>query len=155
MVPAQTHTTSRRKYKHHSAIARGPIRALLDQGLTYRAIARELGRRPSTIARQIKRGTTTQMDTNLVAHQRFYPETGQAVYEKNWAICKRQLRIGLVTKFLNWSENKMRDESWAPYVVVSMHNCIARSKEKRWRAPRLSTVTLTATYSRSETLICR
>jgi IS30 family transposase len=53
-----------------------------------------------------------------VAHQRYYPETGQAVYEKNRANCKRQLRIGQVTKFLNWAENKMRDESWSPDVVV-------------------------------------
>ena len=77
--------TSSSKYKHFSASERGKISALLDQGLTFRAIARELGRHPRTIAREIKRGTTTQLDTNLVAHQRYNPETGQAVYEKNRA----------------------------------------------------------------------
>ncbi|MGI6692891.1 MAG: IS30 family transposase [Limnochordia bacterium] len=118
MVPEHKNTTSRRKFKHLSAFERGKISALLDQGLTFRAIARELGRHPSTIAREIKRGTTTQLDTDLVAHQRYYPETGQAVYEKNRANCKRQLRIGQVTEFLNWAEDKMRDESWSPDVVV-------------------------------------
>ena len=101
MDPYHKTTTSRRKYKHLSAIERSKIRAHLDQRLTFRAIARELGRHTSTIAREIKRGTTTQLDTNLVAHQRYYPETGQAVYEKNRANCKRQLRIAQVTKFLN------------------------------------------------------
>lgn len=48
----------------------------------------------------------------------YQKDAGQAVYEKNRANCKRQLRIGQVTKFLNWAENKMRDESWSPDVVV-------------------------------------
>ena len=111
-------TTPRSKFKHFSAFEGGKISALLDQGLTFRSMARELGRHPSTIAREIKRGTTTQPDTNYVAHKQYYPQTGQAVYEKNRANCKRQLRIGQVTKFLNWAENKMRDESRSPDLVV-------------------------------------
>ena len=101
MVTEHKNTTSRRKIKHLSAFERGKISALLAQGLTFRAIARDLGRHPSTIAREIKRVTTTQMDTKIVAHQRYYPETGQAVYEKNRANCKRQHRIGQVTELLN------------------------------------------------------
>ena len=118
MVPEHKNTTSRLKFKHISANERGKISALLDQGLTVRAIARELGRLPSTIASEIKRGTTTQLDTNLGAHQRYYPETGQAVYEKIRANCKRQLRIGQVTEYLNRAEDKMREERWSPDVVV-------------------------------------
>ena len=53
-----------------------------------------------------------------MAHQRYYPETGQAVYVKIRANCKMQLRIGQVTEFRNWAENKMRDDSWSPDVVV-------------------------------------
>ena len=83
MVPEHKNTTSRSKFKHCSAFERGKISALLDQGLTVRVIARELGRHPSTIAREIKRGTTTQLDTNLVAHESYYPETVQAILEKN------------------------------------------------------------------------
>ena len=62
MVPEHKNTTPRRKFKHLSAFERGKISALLDQGLTFRAIARELGRHPSTIAREIKRGTTTHVE---------------------------------------------------------------------------------------------
>ena len=97
MVPEHKNTTSRRKIKHHSKNERAKITAHLDQGLTIRAINREQGRHTSTIAREIKRGTKTQLDTNLVAHNRYSPETGQADYEKNRANCKRQLRIGQVT----------------------------------------------------------
>jgi len=39
MVPEHKNTTSRRKFKHLSAFERGKISALLDQGLTFRAIA--------------------------------------------------------------------------------------------------------------------
>jgi len=46
MVPEHKNTTSRRKFKHLSAFERGKISALLDQGLTFRAIARELGKAP-------------------------------------------------------------------------------------------------------------
>ena len=44
MVPEHKNTTSRRKFKHLSAFERGKISSLLDQGLTLRAIALELGR---------------------------------------------------------------------------------------------------------------
>ena len=68
--------------------------------------------------RENKRGTTTQQDTKLVAHQRNYTETGQAVNEKTRANCKRQLRFGQVTEVLNWAEDIMRDDSRSPDVVV-------------------------------------
>ena len=79
MVPEHKNNTSRRKFNPLSAFERGKISALLDQGLTYRAIARELGRHPSIRDREIKRGTTTQLETNLVAHYHYYPVTCEAV----------------------------------------------------------------------------
>src|SRR5690606_42086485 len=103
MVPEHKNTTSRRKFKHFSAFERGKISALLDQGLTVRAIARELRRHRSTIAREIKRRTTTQLDTDLVAHLRYYPETKHADYENNMANYKRQRRIVQVTELLNYT----------------------------------------------------
>ena len=83
-----------------------------------RPFARVLGSHPSTIAREIKRGTTTLLDTDLVAHQRYYPETGHALNEKNRANSKRQLRIGQVTEFHNRAEEKKREESWSPDELV-------------------------------------
>ena len=62
MVPEHKNTTYRRKFKNIAEFERGKISALIDQGLTVRAIARELGRHPSTIARKIKRGTTTHVE---------------------------------------------------------------------------------------------
>ena len=109
MVPDQKNTTYRSKIKHFSAFERGIISALLDQGLTFRAIARELERHPSTIAREIKRGTTTQLDTNLVAHQRYYPETGQAVNEINSSYFNRHLRIGHLSYYLYCAEKNNLD----------------------------------------------
>ncbi len=111
-------TTSQRKFKHLSAFERGKISALLDEGLTPGAIATALGRHRSTITREIKRGTTTQLDSELKSYERYYPETGQAVYEKNRASCRRKSRFHSVTDFLNWAEDKMRKDKWSPDVVV-------------------------------------
>lgn len=118
MVPEDKHITSGRKFKHLSAFERGKIGALLDQGLSANAIAKEMGRHKSTIAREIKRGTTTQLGTDWKAYQRYFPETGQAVYEKNRANCKRRPRFHQATDFLNWAQDKMLNDRWSPDVVV-------------------------------------
>lgn len=111
-------TTSQPKFKHLSAFERGKISALVDEGLTPSAIARALGRHRSTITREIKRGTVTQLGAELKPYERYYPETGQAVYEKNRASCQKKSRFHLVTDFLNWAEGKMRKDKWSPDVVV-------------------------------------
>jgi len=49
------------KFKHLSVYERGQIAALLKEGKSQRYIANKLGRSPSTISREIKRGTTMQM----------------------------------------------------------------------------------------------
>lgn len=79
-------TKPQRKNKHLDETERDRIEAWLNEGKKQSEIARLLDRDPSTISREIKRGTAKQLKqvngyTQEV--QAYYAETGQAVYEKN------------------------------------------------------------------------
>ncbi|SHF88966.1 Helix-turn-helix domain-containing protein [Caldanaerobius fijiensis DSM 17918] len=50
-------TTKKRSFKHLSQYERGMIYTLREQGKSMRQIAKILGRAPSTISREIRRGT--------------------------------------------------------------------------------------------------
>ncbi|SDF46693.1 helix-turn-helix domain-containing protein, partial [Sporolituus thermophilus] len=71
-------TTSARSFEHLNAYERGIIKALLGEKRSIRYIARQLGRHPSTISREIKRGTVKQRRSDLTEYEAYYPETGQA-----------------------------------------------------------------------------
>jgi len=74
-------TTTEHKFKHLSVYERGQIAALLKEG-KINVILLITGRSPSTISREIKRGTTMQMRTDLSTYKVYFPETGQAVMRK-------------------------------------------------------------------------
>ena len=61
---------------------RGQIASLHKEGKSIRYIARQLCRTPSTISREIKRGTVNQLRSNLSTYEAYFPEAGQAIYEK-------------------------------------------------------------------------
>jgi len=111
-------TTTVRYFKHLNVFERGQIAALLKEGKTQRYIAKKLGRSPSTISREIKRGTTTQMRSDLSTYEEYFPETGQAVYEKNRMNCGSKCRLAQVEDFLKFAENKILHEKWSPDAVV-------------------------------------
>ncbi|SHF11391.1 Helix-turn-helix domain-containing protein [Caldanaerobius fijiensis DSM 17918] len=75
-------TTKYRSFKHLNVYERGQIAALHKEGKSIRYIARQLGRTPSTIGREIKRGTVTQLKSDCSTYEAYFPEAGQAVYEK-------------------------------------------------------------------------
>ena len=83
---SQTHSTKKSHYSHLSASERGEISAYLKIGKKPAEIARLLGRNRSTITREIKRGTVTQVqDKNGKRHyyKAYFPDSGQRVYEAN------------------------------------------------------------------------
>ncbi|WAM33694.1 helix-turn-helix domain-containing protein [Caldicellulosiruptor morganii] len=54
----------------------------LKENKNIRYIARKLGRSPSTISYEINRGTIVQLKSDLSIFTKYFPETGQDVYEK-------------------------------------------------------------------------
>ncbi|PVZ15904.1 helix-turn-helix protein, partial [Clostridium thermopalmarium DSM 5974] len=65
MVHDTDYNTPIRSFKHLKLYERGEIYALLKEGKSIRYIAKKLGRSPSTIYREIKRGTTLQLKSDL------------------------------------------------------------------------------------------
>ena len=80
------HSAKKSLYSHLSASERGEISAYLKMGKNPSEIARLLGRHRSTISREIKRGSVSQVqDKNgkRVYSTVYFPDSGQRVYETN------------------------------------------------------------------------
>lgn len=114
----EKNTTPARNFKHLSAFERGSVYALLKEGHSQNTIAKKLGRHRSTISREINRGTTTQRTTQLISYEAYFPETGQAVYEKNRLACGKKSKLLQVESFLLYAEQRILKDKWSPDVVV-------------------------------------
>ncbi len=80
------HSTQKSRYSHLSASERGEISAYLKMGKKPAEIARLLNRHRSTITREIKRGTVTQVqDKNgkRTYYPSYFADSAQRVYEDN------------------------------------------------------------------------
>ncbi len=76
------YSTKKSRYSHLSASERGEISAYLKMGKKTAEIARLLGPHRSTISREIKRGSVTQVqDKNgkLLYSNVYFPDSGQRV----------------------------------------------------------------------------
>ena len=72
------------QYHQLNLAERGRIEALRGLDWSIRRIAKALHRNPSTISRELRRGTTTQINANTrIFEQSYLAETGEAVYRKH------------------------------------------------------------------------
>ena len=138
-------TTSARSFKHLNLIERGMIFALLKEKRSIRYIARQLNRNPATISREIKRGTTTQLRSNLTTYEQYFPESGQAVYDKRRASSGFQCKIYQVEPFLKFAEHQILHKKWSPDAVVGF----CRSQAKWQRQEMVCTKTLYSYIARN------
>lgn len=79
------HSTTKQSYNHLSEAERGQIQAYLSEGLKIAEIARRLGRHRSSISREIKRGSVTQVkliNGKKVYHQQYFADSAQNRYDK-------------------------------------------------------------------------
>jgi len=111
-------TTNKRTFKHLSVYERGMIGALQKEGRSINYIAKVLGRAPSTISREIRRGTTTQLRSDLTTYKTYFPETGQAVYEKNRQNSGCKYKLAEAEEFIIYAEEKILNEKWSPDAVT-------------------------------------
>lgn len=131
-------TIQNRKNKHLSPFERGEIAALHKAGHSNREIGRRLGRVHQTIGNELKRGTTTQLKTGRKPFTAYYPETGQAVYEKNRENCGAKSKLLVALEFIDFACEMIIDHDWSPDAVVGF----AR-RQSAWNdKPMVSTKTL-------------
>ena len=114
----RNNATKERTFKHLSVYERGMIGALQKEGRSINYIAKVLGRAPSTISREIRRGTTTQLRSDLTTYKTYFPETSQAVYEKNRKNCGCKYKLAEAEEFINYAEEKILSEKWSPDTVI-------------------------------------
>ena len=106
---SQTHSTKKSRYSHLSPSERGEISAYLKMGKKPAEIARLLGRHRSTITREIKRGTVTQVqDKN--GKQLYYQTSHERGTNENFN--------GLLREFLpkGQSFNSLTEKELAHYI---------------------------------------
>jgi IS30 family transposase len=85
----QSKDTIRHQYRQLSSEERGQIQVLYEDHYSIRAIAKRLQRNPSTISRELKRGTVTQMASYGVFTERYFADSGQIQYEQHRLNCHR------------------------------------------------------------------
>jgi IS30 family transposase len=80
----QSKNTAHPHYQQLQFDERGQIEALYKQEMSIRQIAQCLHRNPSTISREIRRGTAIQIDSQRhCTYSAHFAETGEAVYHKH------------------------------------------------------------------------
>lgn len=109
--------TQTRTFTHLTSFERGQILALRKEGKTQQEIADAIGRDKSTISRELRRGTVTQRRSDLTEFQAYFPETGQAVYEKNRANCGAKYKLAQVADFITFAVKKMQQDEWSPDAI--------------------------------------
>lgn len=79
-------------YKHLTSSNRGQIQAYRNEGKSIRFIAKMLGKSPSTISREIKRNSVTQMDSSYAFKDVYIADTAHILYKKRRqkCICRKQ-----------------------------------------------------------------
>lgn len=106
--------TSIRHFKHLTAYERGEIAALRAEGKSMQAIADFVGCNKSTISRELKRGTVTQMKSNRKLVEVYFPDTGQLIYEKNRRSCGAKFKLDEAIEFIQFAQAKILEEHWSP-----------------------------------------
>ncbi len=110
--------TKERTFSHLTPYDRGRISALCSEGKTLQAaIADVMGCHKSTISRELKRGTVTQRKSDLTEYQAYFPEMGQAIYEKNRSRCGAKYKLAQTATFIHFAVEKMQQDHWSPDAV--------------------------------------
>ena len=107
-------TTKQKKGKHLTPEERVIIQTRLKDKWSDRAIAREIGCSPSTIANEKKRGSVKMYKGHVT---RYKAKAGQEQYEKNRQGSRRQYKILKVTRFIEYARERFREDKWSPDAI--------------------------------------
>jgi IS30 family transposase len=110
--------TKVKKYKHLSYEERCKIETLLEENYSLRKIAKRLNRSVSTISNEVKRGTTTQMDSLRGTYTIYAPTASQNKYYRNRKNSGKKSKFINVQEFLKFAEEKILEEKWSPDAIV-------------------------------------
>jgi Transposase and inactivated derivatives, IS30 family len=122
-------STKHRTFTHLNAYQRGQIQVLHQEQRSSREIAREVGCSHQTVLNELRRGTTTQIGANHRRFQAYFPETGQAIYDRHRRHCGRRFKLAAASDFIAYAEKKILSKSrWSPDAV-----CGATNRDPKWK----------------------
>src|SRR5699024_7703467 len=78
----------------------------------------------------LKRGTVKQLKTSRETYTVYFPETGQAVYEKNRQNCGAKSKLLIAMEFIDYACKKILDEDWSLDAVVGFAKRQTNWKDK-------------------------
>ena len=107
-----TEPAERKKGQHLQREERGAIQHLKRQGYSNRAIAREIGCSPSTVANELRRGTPPRK-SNKGRKPGYSARRGEAVYKANRKLSRRRHRICRCAHFLRWVTRQFKEHKWS------------------------------------------
>ena len=107
-----TGPAERKKGQHLQREERGAIQHLKCQGYTNRAIAREIGCSPSTVANELRRGTPPRK-SNKGRKPGYSARHGEAVYKANRKYSRKHHRICRCAHFLRWVVKQFKEHKWS------------------------------------------
>ena len=107
-----TEPAERKKGQHLQREERGAIQHLKRQGYSNRAIAREIGCSPSTVANELRRGTPPRK-SNKGRKPGYSARRGEAVYKANRKLSRRRHRICFCARFLRWVTRQFKEHKWS------------------------------------------
>ena len=103
-----TELPERKRGQHLQREERGAIQALKRQGLSNRAIARELNCSPTTIGNELRRGTPLRK-SNKGRAPGYSAKIGEAVYQANRLRCRKPRKLRSCGAFVAWTVAQVRE----------------------------------------------
>ena len=116
-----TDLAERKSGQHLQREERGAIQALKRQGLSNRAIARELGCSPTTIGNELKRGTPPRK-SNKGRAPGYSAKYGEAVYRSNRLRSRKPHKLPSCGMFVAWVTIQIKEHKW------SLDACVGYAK---------------------------
>lgn len=107
-----TDLPERKSGQHLQREERGAIQALKRQGLSNRAIARELGCSPTTIGNELRRGTPPRKSSKGRAPG-YSAKRGEAVYRSNRLRSRKPHKLLSCGAFVSWVAAQVREHKWS------------------------------------------
>lgn len=104
----QSNLSTKKHYQQLQPDERGLIQALHDAHKSCREIARTIQRSPSTVSREIKRGTTRQLNSDYLPFYAYFAQTGQSIYAKHRANCHSKGLLGKCQLFFDMLQKALK-----------------------------------------------
>lgn len=105
-------------YKHLTPSNKGQIQAYRNEGKSIRFIAKMLGKNPSTISRELKRNSVTQMDSSYAFKNLYIADTAHILYKKEDRSVST-ISSMILYSLLSWNKKYLKERKGFTALILS------------------------------------